>query len=641
MNRPGQQPQRPPNLGPAPNIGGFRGPYQQAYGIPPRGVMPGYAAMQNHRATQGIVPQPTPGGFMQRTVGNANAFNFGGSMQQQQAVAQQQSQQQSSQQHHPQPPSVVQPPHPSAPPQNPPGAGTPGVPLHLALQQQQQQQGANASSTATAGSEVSLDLNDFPALGSGNTPNVAQATANLQSSYATQAAPSSNTVAIGAGSGQIARDFGPDDFPALGGQTQGNQQQGTPQSQESSAAQVQHPPGLNNGFQQSDQAGAQALRQNLLASALSQHGQRGLHSSYDVDKRSNFGKMNQNWSALGLPTSDAFSQNSNLTNGAQHILQQSASVVGAATAAGQPLSGPPGVPPHSSYSQQRQVQQQSQQQAASTQSYSDPVHGPRALPNSSNPSTNPASSVSNQSQVQPHPQTPAQQLVMSAADRWGLLGLLALIKNADPDTALLSFGSDVATVGLNVGQTGSISQSLVTPWSDTVAMATVEPDFHLPACYNVQPPPPGPTKAASFSDETLFFMFYSSPRDALQEVAAQELWNRNWRWHKELRHWLTKETGTPPSQKIAGGEVGTYTFWDPESWSKERKDMTVLYADLEEKAVPTFAPGPGLQTTLGAGTAPTTTPMGVGANAGIVGIGGMRTGQAYGGMGVGVVAGIA
>jgi len=54
-------------------------------------------------------------------------------------------------------------------------------------------------------------------------------------------------------------------------------------------------------------------------------------------------------------------------------------------------------------------------------------------------------------------------------------------------------------------------------------MAGVEPEFHLPACYNVQPPPPGPTKAAAFSDETLFFMFYSSPRDALQEVAAQEL----------------------------------------------------------------------------------------------------------------------
>jgi len=93
----------------------------------------------------------------------------------------------------------------------------------------------------------------------------------------------------------------------------------------------------------------------------------------------------------------------------------------------------------------------------------------------------------------------------------------------------------------------------------------------------------------SFSDETLFFMFYSSPRDALQEVAAQELFNRNWRYHKELRLWITKETGTTPSQKVQGGEQGQYTFWDPENWCKERKEMTVLYADLEEKNVPAFA----------------------------------------------------
>jgi CCR4-NOT transcription complex subunit 2 len=39
-----------------------------------------------------------------------------------------------------------------------------------------------------------------------------------------------------------------------------------------------------------------------------------------------------------------------------------------------------------------------------------------------------------------------------------------------------------------------------------------------------------------------------------------------------------------------------YTFWDPDNWGKERKEMIVLYADLEEKnltAPPTttFAPG--------------------------------------------------
>lgn len=70
----------------------------------------------------------------------------------------------------------------------------------------------------------------------------------------------------------------------------------------------------------------------------------------------------------------------------------------------------------------------------------------------------------------------------------------------------------------------SLYSAFITPWADSSAAHTVEPDFHLPACYNVQPPPPGPAKAQAFSDETLFFMFYSSPRDALQEIAAQELY---------------------------------------------------------------------------------------------------------------------
>jgi len=72
--------------------------------------------------------------------------------------------------------------------------------------------------------------------------------------------------------------------------------------------------------------------------------------------------------------------------------------------------------------------------------------------------------------------------------------------------------------------TRNLYSTFITPWADQSAARTVEPDFHLPACYlSVQAPPPGPAKAAMFSDETLFFMFYASPRDALQEVAAQEL----------------------------------------------------------------------------------------------------------------------
>jgi hypothetical protein len=70
----------------------------------------------------------------------------------------------------------------------------------------------------------------------------------------------------------------------------------------------------------------------------------------------------------------------------------------------------------------------------------------------------------------------------------------------------------------------NLYSTFITPWADQSAAHTVEPDFRLPSCYaNVQAPPPGPAKAGAFSDETLFFMFYSSSRDALQEVAAQEL----------------------------------------------------------------------------------------------------------------------
>jgi CCR4-NOT transcription complex subunit 2 len=45
------------------------------------------------------------------------------------------------------------------------------------------------------------------------------------------------------------------------------------------------------------------------------------------------------------------------------------------------------------------------------------------------------------------------------------------------------------------------------------------------------------------------------------------------------------------SQKIHGGEQGTYTYWDPDNWEKARKDMTVMYSDLEEKGTPAFTPG--------------------------------------------------
>ena len=134
----------------------------------------------------------------------------------------------------------------------------------------------------------------------------------------------------------------------------------------------------------------------------------------------------------------------------------------------QHLGGPPGVPPPASFNQQPQQPPQTQPQPP-TQASQQPgapqppqpasgaipaqhtpyvgngtVAGDTAL-HPSQGSTQPTSAV---------PQTPAQQVLMSPADKWGLLGLLALIKSADLDTSLLSVGTDLGTMGLDMQNPG-------------------------------------------------------------------------------------------------------------------------------------------------------------------------------------------
>lgn len=183
------------------------------------------------------------------------------------------------------------------------------------------------------------------------------------------------------------------------------------------------------------------------------------------------------------------------------------------------------------------------------------------------------------------PALPIHQVLVSPVDRFGLIGLVSLLKTQDPDVAMLTLGHNLQSLGMNLEAAESLHPSFVTPWSQDAALASmqIEPAYQLPSCYNVQPPPPAQTKMASFSDETLFFIFYSTPRDMLQEVAAQELYARNWRYHKGLHLWLTKEPNMEPLQKTPTYERGTYVFFDPASWDKVSKNFVLMYEMLEEK----------------------------------------------------------
>ncbi|KAG0345347.1 hypothetical protein BG004_003781 [Podila humilis] len=170
-------------------------------------------------------------------------------------------------------------------------------------------------------------------------------------------------------------------------------------------------------------------------------------------------------------------------------------------------------------------------------------------------------------------------------DRFGLFGMLGVIRMTDQDITTLALGSDLTTLGLSLNSPDPLYNTFASPWFESSLSAGAEVDFHVPSCYNVQPPPPPQAKLSSVLDETLFYMFYSMPRDALQDAAAMELYNRHWRYHKELRLWLTKDQSSEQT-KTPTFERGSYIFFDPNSWEKVKKDFIVMYDSLEERRQP-------------------------------------------------------
>lgn len=50
-----------------------------------------------------------------------------------------------------------------------------------------------------------------------------------------------------------------------------------------------------------------------------------------------------------------------------------------------------------------------------------------------------------------------------------------------------------------------------------------QPKFGLPECYTVRNTQPIEQKMPNFTEETLLYMFYSSPQDKHQYLAAQQL----------------------------------------------------------------------------------------------------------------------
>ncbi|XP_034688304.1 probable NOT transcription complex subunit VIP2 isoform X1 [Vitis riparia] len=179
----------------------------------------------------------------------------------------------------------------------------------------------------------------------------------------------------------------------------------------------------------------------------------------------------------------------------------------------------------------------------------------------------------------------SMQATQAAPDPFGLLGLLSVIRMSDPDLTSLALGIDLTTLGLNLNSAENLHKTFGSPWSDEPAKG--DPEFSVPQCYYAkQPPALHQGYFLKFQVETLFYIFYSMPKDEAQLYAANELYNRGWFFHREHRLWFIRVANMEPLVKTNTYERGSYLCFDPNTWESVRKDNFVLYYELLEKKPP-------------------------------------------------------
>ncbi|AQK86827.1 putative NOT transcription complex subunit VIP2 [Zea mays] len=174
------------------------------------------------------------------------------------------------------------------------------------------------------------------------------------------------------------------------------------------------------------------------------------------------------------------------------------------------------------------------------------------------------------------------QGTQAVPDPYSLLGLLSLIRMKEPGPTTLALGIDLTSLGLNLNSQDNLYKTFGSPWSSEPAVG--EPDYQIPACFSAEPPPAlQPFHFQKFHPLTLFYIFYSMPKDAAQLYAANELYNKGWFYHKDYRVWLTRAPNSAPLVKTPLHERGSYICFDPSIWDTVHKDNFVLHYEAVEK----------------------------------------------------------
>lgn len=211
-----------------------------------------------------------------------------------------------------------------------------------------------------------------------------------------------------------------------------------------------------------------------------------------------------------------------------------------------------------------------------------------------------SSATSQQQEVQPVSQ-------MSEMEKYGFAGLLATL-HGPPEVRSLALGHDLPSLGLDMNSQDPLHPSFSTPFAPNAPIRPLETDYTIPACYSVANVTPLHERINGFNDETLFYIFYSMPRDIMQELVAEELVGRKWRFHKVQKMWLTRDENYTAAQELEPkvSEAGYYVWWDWVNWRKVRRQSVLRYEDLDAMEsrmgnVAVTANGAGLGAGMGGG----------------------------------------
>ncbi|KAJ3021017.1 UNVERIFIED_CONTAM: hypothetical protein HDU68_009865 [Siphonaria sp. JEL0065] len=192
-------------------------------------------------------------------------------------------------------------------------------------------------------------------------------------------------------------------------------------------------------------------------------------------------------------------------------------------------------------------------------------------------------------------------------DKHGLLGLIDVLRlSTDPDTNMLSLGCELTSLGLNLNSPTPLFSTLASVYANSNARddASPDPHFTVPQCYRTTFMPDA-WSTTDVSDDALLYAFYAFPRDRRQEAASQELHARSWRFHKEIKVWLTKDVPSninkedepnsaeketmQTSLEFVNGERGVFVFFDPAHWQRVKKEWIVSLDVLEERSPSSFS----------------------------------------------------